>query len=171
MSELQKSENTSAFVKIKTENFLDLVARSSRHEVELEKLRSENQEHKEKLETMEKELTLLKRLYFEKQQPIKKETMKPETRFNATDEKAKPVQPKNYAELKKLQQEKGYLSTREVTEIFHISKRTLQNYRNERRINYYSTGKGKKIWYKMDELEASFKQRKTNDSDTNSIPS
>ncbi|MBU2557542.1 MAG: helix-turn-helix domain-containing protein [Bacteroidetes bacterium] len=159
MSELQKSENTTDFVSIKTEDFLDLVARSSKHEIEIKKLRSENQEQEERLETIENELTILKRLYFEKQQPIKKEIMNPDTKFKATDEKVNPYKPKNYAELKNLQQERGYLSTSQVIEIFHICKRTLQNYRDEGLINYYTVGKGKKIWYKIEELEATFKQK------------
>ena len=165
MSELQKSENNSAFVSIRAKDFLELVERSSKHEIELKKLRSENQEYKERFETIEKELTLMKRLYFEKQQPIKKETMKPESKSNTTDEKANPVQPKNYAELKNLQRERGYLSSREVTEIFQISKRTLQNYRDNDLISFYTADKSRKIWYKLDELEALFKRRKTNNTD------
>lgn len=165
MSELQKSENTSDFVSIKAEYFLELLTEFHEYKSKINELEKENQEQKIRMENFEKELTLLKRLYFEKQQPIKKETMKPESKSNTTDEKANSVQPKNYAELKNLHQERGYLSSCDVTDIFHISKRTLQNYRDKDLISYYTVGKGKKIWYKLDELEALFKRRKTNNTD------
>ncbi|MDD3637835.1 MAG: helix-turn-helix domain-containing protein [Bacteroidales bacterium] len=165
MSELQKSENTSDFVSIKAEYFLELLTEFHEYKSKINELEKENQEQKIRMEKFEKELTLLKRLYFEKQQPIKKETMKPESKSNTTDEKANPVQPKNYAELKNLQRERGYLSSREVTEIFQISKRTLQNYRDNDLISFYTADKSRKIWYKLDELEALFKRRKTNNTD------
>lgn len=49
---------------------------------------------------------------------------------------------------------KDWLSTEEVMELLHVSRRTLQNYRNEGKLSYTQFADNGKILYPREEIDA-----------------